>query len=328
MSAFTPSAFTPGITVIIPTYKRPADLDRCLAAIDAQLLKPVEVLVTYRPEDEATKAYLARTDRPGLSARTILCDMPGQVYAMTIAIDNVRSEFLAFTDDDAAPKPDWLANIVAHFNADANVGGVGGKDHVCAGGEWFEGAEPVVGRVRWNGTSIGHHHLGVGPARYVETLKGVNMAFRRSAMGDLRPDSRLRGAGAQVGSDMHLSLSLVARGYKLIYDPLVLVDHFPAPRPVEEDRAAFHPEAHRNEIFNRTLIVLDFLGTQRWGTLRRLAFLAYVGVRGSRRAPGLLLLAYGLLTRYPDTWARFKATFAAYGDAIATVRKASTQRKR
>jgi glycosyltransferase involved in cell wall biosynthesis len=320
---------SPGITVIVPTFKRPVDLDRCLAALDRQRMKPAEILITYRAEDEATQAYLARQDRPGLSARLILCDRPGQVYAMTVAIDHVQSEFLAFTDDDAAPQPDWLERIQTHFDADPNIAGVGGKDHVCAGGEWFDHrAEPVVGRVRWNGTAIGNHHFGIGPARYVESLKGVNMAFRRSALGDLRPDSRLRGAGAQVGSDMHLSLSLVARGYKLVYDPLVLVDHYPAPRPVDEDRAAFHPEAHRNEVFNRTLIVLDFLATQRWGALRRLAFLTYNGVRGTRKSPGLVLLIYGLLTGYPDTWARFKATFSAYRDAIVVARKASAQPQR
>lgn len=317
------SELTPGFTVIVPTFKRPADLDRCLTALDEQCLKPVEILITYRAEDEATQVYLARPDRAGLSARLILCDRPGQVYAMSIAIDHVRSEFFAFTDDDAAPKPDWLERIQAHFDADPKVAGVGGKDHVCVDGKWFEGAEPVVGKIRWNGIGIGNHHLGVGPARYVESLKGVNMAFRRSAVGNLRPDNRLRGRGAQVGSDMHLSLSLVARGYKLIYDPLVLVDHFPAPRPVEEDRAAFHPEAHSNEIFNRTLIMLDFLRTQRWGTLRRLAFLVHNGVRGTRRAPGLVLLAHGLLTGYPDTWPRFKATFSAYRDAIVVARKTS-----
>jgi hypothetical protein len=125
---------------------------------------------------------------------------------------------------------------------------------------------------------------------------------------------------------MHLSLSLVARGFKLVYDPLVLVHHYPAPRPVEEDRAYFHPEAHRNEVFNRTLIVLDFLRTQRSGRLRRMAFLGYLGIRGTRKAPGLMLLVYGLLTRYPDTWIRFKTTFAAYRDAIAVSRTSSASR--
>jgi Glycosyltransferase like family 2 len=321
------SALTPGITVLIPTYKRTAELDRCLAAIDGQLLKPVEVWITYRPEDEETSTYLARTYRPGLEAKLIPCDKPGVVYALTKAFDAVRTEFFAITDDDSVPYPDWLARIMTHFDANPEVAGVGGKDHVCAGGEWFEGAEPVVGRVLWYGGVIGHHHLGVGPPRYVEALKGVNLAFRRSAIADLRPDPRLRGLGAQVGWEMHLTLNLIAQGHKLIYDPAVLVDHFPGKRSEEEDRARFNPVSHRDEVFNRTMILLEFLGTRHWGRLRQAAMLTYLGLRGSRKAPGLVLLAYGLLTGYPDTWTRFKTTFAAYRDAIAMVRKTAAARR-
>jgi cellulose synthase/poly-beta-1,6-N-acetylglucosamine synthase-like glycosyltransferase len=317
----------PGITVIIPTFKRVADLDRCLRAIDQQRLRPVEVLITYRPEDEETQAYLARTDRPGMGVRRLQCEQPGQVYALTVAIDAVRTEFLAITDDDTIPHPDWLERIVAHFEADSLAAGVGGKDHVCADGRWLEGAEPVVGKVLWWGGTIGHHHLGVGPARYVHTLKGANMAYRRSALNDLRPDSRLRGKGAQVGNDMGLALTLVARGHKLIYDPQVLVEHIPGVRPIEENRAYFNPVSHGDEVFNRTLILMEFLATRSWGWLRQTAFMAYLGFRGTRKAPGILLLIVGLLMRYPNTLARFKVTFTAYGDALTVLRKTSASRR-
>jgi hypothetical protein len=43
--------------------------------------------------------------------------------------------------------------------------------------------------------------------------------------------------------------------------------------------------------------------------------MAYLGLRGSRKAPGLLLLCVGLVTRYPNTWRRFTTTFAACRDA-------------
>ena len=310
---------TPGITVIIPTFRRVADLDRCLAAIDTQWLKPVEVLITYRGEDVETQAYLARPDRPAPGARLLLCEKPGVVFALNLAIDQVRTEFFAITDDDSIPHPDWLQRIVAHFRGDPLAAGVGGKDHVCADGKWLEGAEPVVGKVLWYGRAIGHHHLGVGEARYVDLLKGVNMAFRTEMFGNLRLDWRLRGKGAQVGWELGLSLALVAKGYKLIYDPQVLVEHFPGVRPIEEDRAYFNPVSHGDEIFNRTLILMEFLATRRWGRLRQTALLSYQGLRGTRRAPGLLLLGIGLLTRYPKTWARFKATFAAYRDALKSV---------
>jgi hypothetical protein len=186
------SALTPGITVLIPTFRRTAELDRCLAAIDAQLLRPVEVWITYRPEDEETRAYLTRTDRHGLGAKLILCDKPGVVYALTKAMDAVRTEFFAITDDDSVPYPDWLVRIMVHFEANPEVAGVGGKDHVCAGGVWFEGAEPVVGRVLWYGGVIGHHHLGVGPPRYVGRKPGV------SARGHC--GSTARSAVARAGS--------------------------------------------------------------------------------------------------------------------------------
>lgn len=314
----------PGVTVIIPTFKRTADLDRCLLAIDAQLLQPAEVLITYRAEDDETCAYLARIDRPCRQARLLLCERPGVVFALTVAIDAVRTELFAITDDDSIPHPDWLQKISAHFAADPAAAGVGGKDHVCADGRWLEGAEPVVGIVLWYGQVIGHHHLGVGPARYVDTLKGVNLAFRTRTFGKLRPDTRLRGKGAQVGWEMHLCFSLRAQGMKLIYDPAVLVEHFPGVRPIEENRAYFNPISHGDEIFNRTLVVMEYLGTQRWGWFRQMALMAYLTLRGSRKAPGLLLLAVGLATRYPNSWRRFQATFTAYRDALKAVRPART----
>jgi glycosyltransferase involved in cell wall biosynthesis len=314
------SSYAPGITVIVPTYKRVADLDRCLAGLEQQTLPPAEILICYRQEDMETVEYLARKDRHGLAARLILCDMPGQVYALSKAIDATRTDLLAITDDDSIPKPDWLERMVAHFDSDPRVGGVGGRDHVWEHGHWLEGDRQVVGLVQWNGTTVGNHHLGVGPARPVHILKGVNMGYRKSALGDLRPDPRLRGKGAQVGNDMQLSLQLVAKGYTLIYDPAVLVEHFPGVRPVEEDRAYFNAGFHFDEIYNRTLILLEFLKTQPWGRLRQIALLLFLVLRGTRKAPGLLMLAIDLATRYPNGWARFRATFRAYGAALAAAR--------
>src|ERR1700761_4528282 len=145
-------SYASGITAIVPTYKRVADLDRCLAALEKQTLPPAALLLCYREEDTETVAYLARADRHGLEARLILCDQPGQVYALSKAIDAVETEYLAITDDDSIPQPDWLERMVAHFEADSRVGGVGGRDHVFEHGHWLDGAESVVGLVHWDGT--------------------------------------------------------------------------------------------------------------------------------------------------------------------------------
>ena len=177
-----------GITVIVPTFKRTVDLDRCLKAIDVQTLPPAEVIITYRDEDEETKAYLARPDRPAFRARTLLCEQPGVVYALTIAIDTVRSEYFAITDDDSRPHPDWLERIVAHFDADPTLAGVR-RQRLRLRDAWLGRLKQRRWLAECSGTAraIGNHHLGTGGPRYVETLKGVNMAFRCSIFGEMRP---------------------------------------------------------------------------------------------------------------------------------------------
>ncbi|ONQ99134.1 glycosyl transferase, partial [Burkholderia cenocepacia] len=42
------------ISVLVPTYRRPADLARCLLALQRQQRLPDEVIVVARPEDDAT----------------------------------------------------------------------------------------------------------------------------------------------------------------------------------------------------------------------------------------------------------------------------------
>ncbi|WP_455777492.1 glycosyltransferase family 2 protein, partial [Burkholderia stabilis] len=42
------------ISVLVPTYRRPADLARCLLALQRQHRLPDEVIVVARPEDDAT----------------------------------------------------------------------------------------------------------------------------------------------------------------------------------------------------------------------------------------------------------------------------------
>jgi hypothetical protein len=146
------------------------------------------------------------------------------------------------------------------YEDEPDLAGLGGRDRILQKeGAWDEGYAPVVGKVRWYGRTFGYHHQGGGPRREVDCLKGVNMSFRRTALGELRMDPRLRGAGAQCHCDFKLCLELRAQGKRLAYDPTILVDHFPAPRHDEDQRASFNALAYENEIHNMTLALLEYL---------------------------------------------------------------------
>ncbi len=167
----------------------------------------------------------------------------------------------------------------------ASVGAIG----CTKGGRMEDGARNTVGILQWYGRCIGNHHLGAGAPRRVDFLKGANMSFRRTAIAGLRFDERLRGAGAQVGNDMAFSLALRLRGWTLLYDPLVAVDHYPAPRFDDDSRSHTAFRAHRNAAFNQALIVSETLGRA-----RSLIFLGVGSCRGDASQPR------ATATRAPD----------------------------
>jgi len=141
----------------------------------------------------------------------------------------------------------------------------------------------MVGKVQWFGRVVGNHHLGVGEPRYVDVLKGVNCAYRRAAILPVGFDERLLGAGAQVHNDLSLSLRLRRAGWKLVYDPEVAVDHYPAPRFDEDQRRSFNATTFGDMVHNETLVLLEHLPP-----MRRFVFGFWALFVGTRSAPGLV----------------------------------------
>ena len=69
------------ITVLVPTYRRPQDLARCLAALQKQERVPDEVVVVARPDDEATHACLADPLVVGALPLNVAATWPGSSIA-------------------------------------------------------------------------------------------------------------------------------------------------------------------------------------------------------------------------------------------------------
>ncbi len=267
------------ITVLIPTYRRSQDLARCLEALRKQTRSADEVLLVVRDTDTETWTLLKSLGSDFLPLHTVTVSIPGQVAALNAGLDAAQGDIIAITDDDAAPHADWLERIEGHFVSDDRVGGVGGRDWVYHGTQLEDGARQIVGRVQWFGRAIGDHHLGVGEPREVDIFKGANMSFRQSAIANLRFDNRLRGTGAQPHNDMAFSLAVRRAGWKLIYDPKVAINHYPAQRFDEDQRYQFNDIALINAVHNETLILLENLSP-----VQRIVFLVWailVGTRGT-----------------------------------------------
>jgi len=249
------------------------------------------VIVVVRDSDAATWEFLAQFYSPNLLLDIVTVSVPGVVAALNAGLDVVKGDIISITDDDAAPHPDWLEKINAHFLRQSALGGVGGRDWIYEGGNSSHISHPAknldknltVGKLQWFGRVIGNHHLGYGAAREVDVLKGVNMSFRTLAIGKLRFDQRMRGTGAQVHFEMAFTLALKRAGWQIIYDPNIAVDHYPAVRFDEDQRHKFNQMAVINLVHNETLVLLEHLSL-----VRRIVFLLWAVLVGTRDSFGLL----------------------------------------
>jgi len=285
------------VSVIIPTYKRPESLSRCLDALACQDTQPDEILVVVRHEDEASRERIRmRGGEPiRLVPITVPAGRPGLVAALNAGISVARGEIVCLTDDDAQPHRDWISRILATYAVDSKIGAVGGRDWVYTGERLVEGAEPAVGTISWFGRTTGNHHVGIGAARDVDVLKGVNLSMRGDLLRRIRFDARLLGLGTEHHWELMLCLSLRRSGYRIIYDPAIAVEHRPQPR-VDEDRE-FGPRQVRDASHNETIAVLEHLPA--W---RRPMYLAWALAIGTTDSPGLAQTIRSLVTSGDSRW--------------------------
>jgi glycosyltransferase involved in cell wall biosynthesis len=287
------------LSVVVPTYKRPQSLARCLDALERQQHRAREILVVVRGEDVPSQELVRARAAP---VRLVLVEHPGVVAAMNAGIDASSGDVVALTDDDAVPRPDWLARIVAVFEADtsAQVAAVGGRDWVhTKQGQLIDGSAHTVGAISWFGRVSGNHHLGVGPPRDVEVLKGVNLSVRGELLREVRIDERLRGVGTEHHWEIALCLTLARRGLRIVYDPGIEVDHHLQERV--EDSRKFDAGELRDSMFNETLALLEYLPL--W---RRASYVAWAFAVGTSATPGMAQMIRSLPMRGSTGWSLFR----------------------
>lgn len=299
-----------GISVIVPTWKRPDDLARCLRGLAAQETLPLEVIVVWRQGDE-TVHEVTRSWTGACPLRMVETFRPGVVAAMNRGLQAATSDIVALTDDDSFPHPDWCKRLLDAYLDQPDRVAVGGRDLVHASGEVIPAQETPVGIVSWFGRTSGNHHIGSGSPREVAFLKGVNCSFRRGALKGLLFDERLRGAGAQVHWELAFFLAL-GRSGSILYDPTIQVDHFPAIRHDADQRNTFAAIAASDAAHNETMALVENLT---WP--RRVAYFAWAVLVGSTAHPGLVQGVRDHLIRHrPHAWRRVAATLAGRFGAL------------
>jgi len=250
---------------------------------------------------------------------------PGLIQAMNCGLDKAKGDLVVFTDDDSEPHPDWLERIEHGFE-DRRIGAVGGRDWLQLPDEpaLFDPAEvDKVGVLSWYGKQHGNHHRPVrGHTRQVMFLKGVNMAFRKSALGSYRIDTHLRGKGAQVGSELDLCMYVRQFGFNVLFDDRILVKHYCAMRP-GESRTDVDSQLWKDTCYNT-----HYLIAKHFGRLQAWTHFCYRMLFGTRALPGLLASFRWMLKGDAQIWSRMWQLARIAREGYRDGRSARTERFR
>jgi glycosyltransferase involved in cell wall biosynthesis len=274
------------VTVIIPSFKRPADLQCCLTALVRQSVPADEVLVINREGDTETSDLVSALQSRLSTLRLVPVSEPGVIAALNRGLEDAAGDILVITDDDSEPQSDWLERITASFH-NPSIGAVGGRDLLQLPDEpaLFQPA-PVskIGVLTWYGALYGNHHCPLrGQTKRVMFLKGVNVAFRRRALRSYRIDNHLRGSGAQSGWEMDLCLETLRAGFQVVFDDRIQVKHHCSPRMVGQHRTQLTGPLFPDICFNN-----HYLIAKHFGLLRAMFYFSHDRLLGSRSVPGLL----------------------------------------
>jgi len=313
------------VSVLVPSYRRPKDLVKCLEGILAGTRKPDEIVVVLRDIDTDSRQALDEwvrgrdLDAEGVDLQRPIADRPGQIVAMNCGLSAATSDIVCFLDDDCVPWCNWLERVLRHYE-DETVGGVGGRDVVHENGEILVGRVDAVGKITPWGRVIGNHHLDLlEGAVEADHLKGANMSFRRALM---KPFDENMSGGSSCLNDTDASLHVTSQGYRLIYDPVAAVDHYPAARFDASTREKTDANLVYSDSHNWTYCLFKYLGpVQRW------VFLAYALLVGGGTRYGLIKWLLALPESPSDVTRQLWASTRGKLAGVRTLRRARRRKE-
>ena len=277
------------VSVLIPSFGRPARLTVCLDALARQTDPPDEVFVVWQGEDTATRDAAAALTPP-YPLHVVHSPEVGVVPAENLALDRSSGELIALIDDDAVPPPDWLERHRRHY-ADPKVGAVGGPaDNYHPDGTLFTRVDrEPVGRLTWYGRALGNMHTQplawrTRPPAEVDHLVGYNLTLRRCAFDWFEAGLRRYWQSFELDA----CLQVRSRGYRILFDFGNVVEHHPSNPTYAPGREGDLQTRIYNGAFN-----MAFVLARHTAGARQAVRLGYLLLVGSVAAPGLLAFFVG-----------------------------------
>lgn len=183
----------PSLSVVIPCKDDAGPLTRCLEALAAQTVAPLEVIVVDNNSSDDSAEVAAR-----LGARVLSEATPGIAAAASAGYDAALGNIIVRCDADTIPPFDWLERIAGRFTREPDLA-------VLTGPGDFHDAGPVRAKL----ANLGYmqaYFVSMGLAMAHWPPFGSNCAFRRTDWEQVR--HRIHRFDPDVHDDVDLGFAL------------------------------------------------------------------------------------------------------------------------
>lgn len=292
----------PEISVVVPTYQRPDRLARLLEALTAQRDVALEVILV---DDGGTVPLepVVEPFRQRLPLRLLVQANAGPAAARNRGAREARTDVLAFTDDDCAPRHDWAALMLRAVRSASGPALAGGVTVNAIREDIFAEASQDIAdflqsRSGPHGPFAASNNIAMPKAAF-EALGGFDASYPRAA-----------------GEDRAFCSAWVEHGWPVVRVPDAVVEHH------HRLGVSGFWRQHRNYGFGACMFHRRRPAT-RMGLGRRLGFYLSLLMHPVRRDPSLRGASRIALVALAQL-----ATAAGWREAYAAARSDSLSRDR
>ncbi len=208
---------TPSLSVVIPTLNAENEIDSLLDTIEAQSLKPLDIVVVDSSSDDGTVDEVAK--HPCVNLIRIERKEFNHGSTRDMALRRSAGEFVCFLTQDAVPASNlYLERLVAPFLADDSIALVTGRQLPKADARRFE---QLVRKF---------NYPNVPSVRSKSDLPkyGIKTFFASDTCSAYRRTAYLECGGfdhVNTNEDMLMAARFIASGLKVAYEPSAEVYH-------------------------------------------------------------------------------------------------------
>jgi GT2 family glycosyltransferase len=200
----------PAITIILPCYDSPEQIEHCLThVLNQDYIGVIKVIAI----DNSSSFTLEPLIEKYPAVQFLHEKKPGSYNARNTGLKETKTPLVAFIDSDCSAHPSWITNGVERLMADPSTGVVGGQINIVP--------------INSEKITIGEHHEIATAMKQDFYAKYLRFAATANAFTRLSTIKQIGSFDGKLmsGGDLDWGQRVHAAGLKVVYEPSAIVDH-------------------------------------------------------------------------------------------------------